>query len=66
MGRMQDCEVKIDDNLLSKYQSTIKYIPNSGWTLFDGYNGMGTITDELYNLLQYAYNEQRGFEPAYK
>ena len=34
--------------------------------MFDGYNGMGTITDELYELLQYAYNEQRGFEPAYK
>jgi len=34
--------------------------------MLDGYNGMGTITSELYELLQYAYNEQRGFEPAYK
>jgi len=34
--------------------------------MLDGYNGMGTITNELYDLLQYAYNEQRGFEPAYK
>lgn len=34
--------------------------------MFNAYNGMGTITDELYDLLQYAYNEQRGFEPAYK
>ncbi|WP_313582961.1 hypothetical protein [Lacrimispora sp.] len=34
--------------------------------MLDGYNGMGTITNELYGLLQYAYNEQCGFEPAYK
>ena len=34
--------------------------------MLDGYNGMGTITNELYDLLQYAYKEQRGFEPAYK
>lgn len=34
--------------------------------MLDGYNGMGTITNELYGLLQYAYKEQRGFEPAYK
>jgi len=34
--------------------------------MLDGYNGKGTITNELYDLLQYAYNEQRGFEPAYK
>ncbi|CUX67984.1 hypothetical protein BN3590_03393 [Clostridium sp. C105KSO15] len=34
--------------------------------MLDGYNGMGNITNELYDLLQYAYNEQRGFEPAYK
>jgi len=37
IGRMPDCEVKIDDSLLSKYQGSIKYMPNSGWTLFDGY-----------------------------
>jgi hypothetical protein len=34
--------------------------------MLDGYIKPETITDELYDLLQYAYNEQRGFEPAYK
>ena len=34
--------------------------------MLDGYNGMGTITNEFYDLLQYAYNEQRGTEPAYR
>lgn len=49
IGRMPDCEIKIDDNLLSKYQSTIKYIPSSGWTLFDGYNGKeSTNSNWLY------------------
>jgi len=34
--------------------------------MLDGYIKSGTITKELYDLLQYAYNEQHGFEPAYK
>jgi hypothetical protein len=34
--------------------------------MLDGYIKPETITNELYDLLQYAYNEQRGFEPAYK
>ncbi|MDR1707447.1 MAG: DUF3837 domain-containing protein [Prevotella sp.] len=34
--------------------------------MLDGYIKSETITNELYDLLQYAYNEQRGFEPAYK
>lgn len=34
--------------------------------MLDGYINPETITNELYELLQYAYNEQRGFEPAYK
>lgn len=34
--------------------------------MLDGYIKSGTITNELYDLLQYAYNEQHGFEPAYK
>jgi len=38
IGRMQDCELRIDDALLSKYQGSIKYVPSVGWTLFDGYN----------------------------
>lgn len=34
--------------------------------MLNGYIKSETITDELYELLQYAYNEQHGFEPAYK
>ena len=32
----------------------------------DGYINPEIITNELYDLLQFAYNEQRGLEPAYK
>jgi len=34
--------------------------------MLDGYTNPETITNELYDLLQYAYNEQRGNDPAYK
>ncbi len=34
--------------------------------MLDGYINPETIPNELYELLQYAYNEQRRFEPAYK
>ncbi|WP_024347355.1 MULTISPECIES: DUF3837 family protein [Lacrimispora] len=34
--------------------------------LLDEYFKPGDITDELYELLKYAYNEQIGVEPAYK
>ena len=33
---MPDCEIKIEDNLLSKYQCSIKY-ENNAWVLYDGY-----------------------------
>lgn len=34
--------------------------------LFDDYYKPGSINDELYELLKYAYDEQVGMEPAYK
>jgi len=34
--------------------------------MLDGYINPETIPNELYDLLQYAYNEQRGTEPAYR
>ncbi|WP_312447955.1 DUF3837 family protein [Lacrimispora sp.] len=34
--------------------------------MLDGYFKPEIITNELYDLLQYAYNEQNGLEPAYK
>lgn len=34
--------------------------------MLDDYFKPGIITDELYELLKYAYDEQIGMEPAYK
>ena len=36
IGRLPDCSIKFDDTSLSRIQCTIRYLPNSGWTLFDG------------------------------
>jgi len=36
---MPDCEVRIEDSLLSKYQGSIKYVADNGWILYDGLNG---------------------------
>lgn len=35
-------------------------------SMLDDYFKPGIITDELYDLLKYAYDEQIGVEPAYK
>lgn len=35
-------------------------------SMLDEYFKPGIITDELYDLLKYAYDEQIGVEPAYK
>lgn len=57
----EDIHIQMDSKPVpSEYASKII-------NMLDGYiNQTETITDELYNLLQYAYNEQRGFEPANK
>jgi len=36
VGRQEDCDVHIDDSLLSKYQCSIEYSQSSGWILKDG------------------------------
>ena len=36
IGRMRDCAVIIEDNILSRYQCFICYHENSGWVLTDG------------------------------
>jgi hypothetical protein len=36
IGRMHNCEVHIEDSLLSKYQASISYFPKQGWILQDG------------------------------
>ena len=35
-------------------------------SMLDAYFKPGIITNELYELLKYSYNEQVGIEPAYK
>ena len=39
---MPDCEVRLDDGLMSKYQATLRYVPKVGWTLYDGYGKPST------------------------
>jgi len=36
IGRHEECEIHIDDNLLSKFQCTIEYTDDNGWILTDG------------------------------
>jgi FHA domain len=48
LGRMPECEIKIEDNLLSKYQASIKFVAGSGWTLYDGYNGKVSTNGNWY------------------
>jgi len=36
IGRMQDCSIKFDDTSLSRYQCSIRYLNNTGWTVIDG------------------------------
>jgi FHA domain len=36
---MNNCEVQIEDSLLSKYQAHITYNESNGWILVDGLNG---------------------------
>ena len=38
IGRFKDCEIQIEDNLLSKYQAHIIYTEENGWILIDGVN----------------------------
>ncbi len=39
MGRLNTCEIQIDDNLLSKHQAHINYYEGQGWVITDGHNG---------------------------
>lgn len=41
IGRTPNCDIRIEDKLLSKTQAHIKFVDNN-WRLFDGYNGKGS------------------------
>jgi len=36
---MNNCEIQIEDSLLSKFQATITYNDQNGWTMTDGFEG---------------------------
>ena len=38
IGRLNTCEIQIEDNLLSKYQAHIIYSEEKGWIIIDGFN----------------------------
>ncbi len=58
---MPECEVKMNDSLLSKYQGSIKYVPNVGWTLFDGWNEK-TSTNGNWLYLNEDYDIYHGMQ----
>jgi len=37
IGRSKECEIRIEDNNLSKYHANIYYTEERGWILEDGY-----------------------------
>ncbi len=36
IGRKSDCDIFIDENLLSKYQCNVEFTQTNGWILRDG------------------------------
>jgi pSer/pThr/pTyr-binding forkhead associated (FHA) protein len=38
IGRANECEITIEDNMLSRVHCTIEYQENVGWIIRDGYN----------------------------
>jgi len=55
IGRMNDCQIKFDDNNLSRYQCTFKYFNNS-WHIIDGFrtkpstNGTWLLVDNTIEV----------------
>ena len=51
VGRSPNCDIRIDDQLISKMQSTIKYEDNF-WILEDGHDGKESTNGTWYYLNQ--------------
>jgi pSer/pThr/pTyr-binding forkhead associated (FHA) protein len=51
IGRSPNCDIRIDDQLISKMQSTIKY-ENGNWVLEDGRDGKESTNGTWYYLNQ--------------
>ena len=51
IGRSPNCDIRIDDQLISKMQSTIKY-EEGNWILEDGRDGKESTNGTWYYLNQ--------------
>jgi len=51
IGRSPNCDIRIDDQLISKMQSTIKY-EDGNWILEDGRDGKESTNGTWYYLNQ--------------
>ena len=49
IGRSPNCDIRIDDQLISKMQSTIKY-EDGNWILEDGHDGKESTNGTWYYL----------------
>ena len=55
IGRMSNCDIKFDDNSLSRHQCCIQFV-NGNWVLQDGdgakgsTNGTWLFVDELFKI----------------
>ena len=49
IGRAFNCEIVIDDILLSRIHCTIEYKNNIGWIIRDGYNNKDNVEDSTDN-----------------
>ena len=56
IGRMADCNIKFDDNSLSRYQCSLLFVEDKGWFAVDGdgkkcsTNGTWLFVDELFEI----------------
>ena len=51
VGRSPNCDIRIDDQLISKMQSTVKY-EDGNWILEDGRDGKESTNGTWYYLNQ--------------
>lgn len=58
VGRMIDCKLRFDDNSISRYQCSIYFQNDVGWTICDGIddkksmNGTWLYVDSSFEILQ--------------
>ncbi len=50
IGRLNSCEIQIEDSLMSKYQAEIQFT-DKGWILSDGANGKSSTNGTWYQTV---------------